>query len=76
MLASMKGLSIAEKPTKWLRKDCFLVAEASITAGEYNGTNCIVNLAGKDVYTAQCTMQTSRDAVEADWLLGSRHFFP
>ena len=54
--------------TKWLGKDCFLIAEASITAGKYNGTNCSVDPTNKDAYAATCTMQTSHDEVEADWL--------
>lgn len=58
----------AGNTTQWLGKDCFLVAEASITAGKYKGTDCTVNPAGNGIYAATCTMQTSRDEVEADWL--------
>lgn len=52
---------------EWRGKDCFLVAEASTRAGKYQGTNCIVNPAGKDIYTATCAMQESRDDIEVDW---------
>jgi hypothetical protein len=37
---------------KWVNKDCFLVAEAFITAGKSKGKDCIVNPAGQDTYTA------------------------
>lgn len=52
----------------WLGKDCFIVAEASITAGIYQGNNCIVNPVGKNTYGATCSMQNPRDQVKADWL--------
>ena len=53
---------------KWSGKDCFLVAEASITAGKYQGKNCIVKPAGRNISSATCAMQISTDEVEADWL--------
>ena len=52
----------------WLGKDCFLIAEAAITAGKYQGKNCESGSAGKSAYAATCVMPNSTDAVEADWL--------
>lgn len=53
---------------QWAGKDCFVVAEVSITAGNYQGKSCTVNPAGRNIYSATCTIQTSHDAVKADWL--------
>ena len=53
---------------EWWGKDCFLVAEASITAGKYQGEDCTVKPAGGNIYSATCTKQTTYDAVEVDWL--------
>lgn len=53
---------------QWLGKDCFLVAEASIRAGKYQGKNCIVKPAGKNISSATCTMYIPPDKVEPDWL--------
>lgn len=60
---------------EWLGKDCYLVADASIRAGIYRGTNCTVNPAGKDIYTATCTAQESRDHIEVDWFSRASVFF-
>lgn len=62
--SSINGTTTQE----WLGKDCFLAAEASVTAGKYQGKDCIVKPAGGNIYSATCTKQTAHDAVEADWL--------
>lgn len=53
----------------WAANDCFLVAEASITAGKYKGTDCTVSPAGAD-YMATCIVSHDPGAVEGDWMTG------
>ena len=55
---------------KWTAKDCFLIAEASITAGKYNGTDCEVSPTDANDYMATCNFKPSPGAVEEDWISG------
>lgn len=57
-----------EYNNRWVGKDCFVVAEASITADKYQGKNCTVEPAGRNIYSATCIMKTSPDEIEADWI--------
>lgn len=54
----------------WAANDCFLVAEASITAGKYKGTDCTVSPAGAVDYMATCIVTPDPGAVEDDWISG------
>ncbi|KAK7973928.1 hypothetical protein PG989_015776 [Apiospora arundinis] len=38
----------------WAGRDCFLMAEATITAGEFAGRDCVVNATGLGNYYATC----------------------
>ncbi|MCJ1347795.1 hypothetical protein MMC31_006024 [Peltigera leucophlebia] len=55
---------------KWTAKDCFLVAEASITAGKYKGTDCEVSPTDANDYVATCNFKSSPGVVEEDWISG------
>ena len=54
--------------TDWAANDCFLLAEASVTAGTFKGTDCTVSPAGAIDYIATCSITPDRGAVEDDWL--------
>lgn len=54
----------------WTVNDCYLIAEASITAGLYNGTDCTVSPIGAGDYMATCIVTPNPRAVEDDWLSG------
>ncbi|KAL9045261.1 MAG: hypothetical protein Q9214_001671 [Letrouitia sp. 1 TL-2023] len=56
------------KKTIWAANDCYLVAEASIMAGIYHGTNCTVSPIGAKSYMATCNITPDPDAVEGDWI--------
>lgn len=54
----------------WAAKDCYLVAEASIRAGKYKGTDCAVFLTGAIDYVATCNVKPNPGAVKEDWISG------
>lgn len=54
----------------WEANDCFLMAEASITAGNLKGTDCTVSSAGDIDYMATCIATADRGAVKDDWMSG------
>ena len=54
----------------WAANDCFLVAEASIRAGRYKGTDCVVFPTGAVDYMATCNVTPDPKAVEDDWISG------
>ncbi len=55
---------------EWAANDCYLVAEASITAGRYKGTDCVVFPTGAVDYMATCNVTPNPKAVEDDWISG------
>lgn len=54
----------------WAANDCFLLAEASVTAGAVKSTNCTVSPAGAIDHMATCSITPDSGAVEDDWLAG------
>lgn len=50
--------------------DCYLIVEASITAGRYKGTDCTVSPTGADDYMAACIVTPNPGAVENNWVSG------
>jgi len=54
----------------WAANDCFLIAEASITAGKYNGKDFTVSPTGANGYMATCNIAPDLGAVEEDWISG------
>lgn len=54
----------------WAANDCFLIAEASITAGIYKGTDCTVSPTGAFDYMATCIVTPNPGAIEDDWISG------
>ncbi|KAL9609926.1 MAG: hypothetical protein Q9167_005344 [Letrouitia subvulpina] len=54
----------------WKANDCFLIAEASIKAGKYRGTDCKVSSFGAKSYMATCNVTPDPNAVEDDWISG------
>lgn len=58
----------ASETNEWLGKDCYLMAKASITAGQYKAQNCTLDPTDKYHYTATCAEQLHQDKVEDDWI--------
>ena len=52
----------------WLGTDCFIIANASITAGNRKGQNCTIDPSGRSVYAATCDVRIEKDGVQADWI--------
>lgn len=55
---------------KWAGKDCYLIAEASITAGKYRGTDCPVSPTNTNSYLATCHIKPNPKAIKEDWIPG------
>ncbi|MCJ1348587.1 hypothetical protein MMC31_006819 [Peltigera leucophlebia] len=54
----------------WVANDCYLIAEASIMAGRYKGTDCTVSPTSAVDYMATCIVTPNPRAVEDDWISG------
>ena len=52
----------------WASNDCYLIAEATITAGKYKGTDCEVFPTNDIDHMATCLGKPPTDTVEADWI--------
>ena len=58
-------------------KDCYLIAEASLIAGTYSGTDCIVSTVNSAEHSATCYVKPDSFAVQEDWLTNlSLDFMP
>jgi hypothetical protein len=49
-------------------KDCFLIAEASIRAGVYNGVDCNISPANSTRHSATCYIPRDNSAIQPSWL--------
>lgn len=54
----------------WAGKDCYLIAEATITAGKYIGTNCPVSHTNTIDYLTTCQVKANPKAIKEDWISG------
>ena len=54
----------------WAANDCFLIAEANITAGKFNATDCKVSPISAGNYMATCDIASASAKIEEDWISG------
>ena len=54
----------------WAANDCFLIGEATVTAGVIRATNCKVQRSGGMYYAATCAQAAADATAEADWASG------
>lgn len=52
----------------WAGKDCYLIAEATITAGKYIGTDCLVSHTNTIDYLTTCHVKANPTAIKEDWV--------